>query len=68
MPWVKGSEKARAKYITVKEFANNYGMSLAQAYRVLAKEELEPAVIKTGTRGKKVNQDLAFNIMQQIFA
>ena len=68
MPWVKGSERARAKYITPKQFSEHYSISLPQTYKILAMPEMEEAVIKTGTRGKKVNQDLAFEIMQQIFA
>ena len=68
MPWVKGSEKARVKYVTVKEFQEQYSLSKPQAYKILAMPEMQEAVIKTGTRSKKVNLDRAFQIMQQIFA
>lgn len=68
MPATKLQEKARIKYITVKDFANQYGMSRSHAYRILAKPEMQEAIIKTGIKGKKVNLDRAFEIMQQIYS
>ena len=60
-------ERARAKYVTVKEFQEQYSLSQAQAYKILSLPELKEAVIKTGPKNKKVNLDRAFEIMQQIF-
>ncbi len=68
MAWTKLNEKPRAKYVTVKEFAKQYSMSKAQAYKVLAMPEMQEAVIKTGEKSKRVNLDRAFEIMQQVFA
>lgn len=68
MPWVKGSEKARLKYVSVEAFAEQYDMSRAQAYKVLAMPEMQEAVIKIGEKSKRVNLDRAFEIMQQLFA
>ncbi|MCI8587591.1 MAG: hypothetical protein HFJ49_03140 [Clostridia bacterium] len=68
MPATKLQEKARIKYITVKDFQEQYSLSRAQAYRIIARPEMQEAVIKTGTRGKKVNLDRAFEIMQQIYS
>lgn len=67
MPATLLQQKARAKYVTVKEIQDQYSMSKAQAYKILAKKELEPAVIKTGEKSIRVNLDKAFEIMQQIF-
>lgn len=67
MPATLLQQKARAKYVTVKEFQNQYSISKAQAYKILAMKELEPAVIKTGEKSIRVNLDKAFEIMQQIF-
>lgn len=67
MPWTKLSEKARVKYVTVKEFQEQYSLSRPQAYKILAMPEMEEAVIKVGEKGKRVNLDRAFEIMQQIF-
>ena len=67
MPMTLLQEKARKKYISVKEFAQQYGMCRAQAYRILAMPEFEEAVIKIGTAGKKVDIDKAFDIMQKVF-
>ena len=67
MPWTKLSEKGRVKYVTVKEFQEQYSLSRPQAYKILAMPEMEEAVIKVGEKGKRVNLDRAFEIMQQIF-
>lgn len=67
MAMTKLQERARKKYITVKEFQNQYSLSKSQAYKILAKPELQEAVVKTGARSKKVDLDKAFEIMQQIF-
>ena len=68
MPATKLQQKARIKYITVKEFQEQYSLSRSQAYKILSMSEMEEAVVKTGTRNKKVNLDRAFEIMQQIFS
>ena len=67
MPMTKLQERARKKYVTVKEFQEQYSLSQAQAYKTLSLPELQEAVIKTGPKNKKVNLDRAFEIMQQIF-
>lgn len=67
MPYTKLQERARIKYVTVKEFQEQYSLSQAQAYKILSLPELQEAVIKTGPKNKKVNLDRAFEIMQQIF-
>lgn len=67
MPYTRLQEKARAKYITPKEFQEQYSLSKAQAYKLLAMPEMQEAIIKTGEKSKKVNLDRAFEIMQQLF-
>lgn len=67
MPMTRLQEKARKKYVTVKEFQEQYSLSRPQAYRILAMPEMEDAIMKTGKRSKKVDIDRAFEIMQQIF-
>ena len=67
MPMTRLQEKARAKYIAVKEFQEQYSLSRSQAYKIVAMPEMKEAVIKSGTRGKKINLDKAFEIMQKIF-
>lgn len=67
MPMTLLQEKARTKYITVKEFQQQYSLSRSQAYKIVAMPEMKEAVIKSGTRGKKINLDKAFEIMQKIF-
>lgn len=68
MPMTKLQEKARKKYITVKEFQNQYSLSKSQAYKILARPEMQEAKIKTGEKLIRINLDRAFEIMQQIFS
>ena len=67
MPHTRLSQKSRAKYVTVKEFQNQYSLSQAQAYRILAMNEMQEAVMRAGEKSIRVNLDLAFEIMQKIF-
>ena len=46
MPMTKLQEKARAKYVTPKEFGEQYSISKAQVYNLLKKPEIQEAVIK----------------------
>lgn len=68
MPMTLLQQKARKKYITVKEFAEQYSLSKAQAYRILSMPEFEEATIKVGTAGKRIDLDRAFELMQQVFS
>ena len=67
MPMTKLQQRARIKYVTVKEFQEQYSLSKAQSYNILNKPEMLEAVIKIGEKGIRVNLDKAFEIMQQIF-
>lgn len=67
MPATKLQEKARKKYVTVNEFRNQYSLSKPQAYKILAMPEMKEAIMKVGKKGKRVDLDLAFEIMQKIF-
>lgn len=67
MPYTRLQEKSRVKYVTPKEFQEQYSLSKAQAYKLLAMPEMQEAIIKTGEKSKRVNLDRAFEIMQQLF-
>lgn len=67
MPMTKLQQKARIKYVTPKEFADQYSISKAQVYNILKRPEMEEAIIKIGEKGIRINLDRAFEIMQQIF-
>lgn len=67
MPTTKLQEKARKKYVSVKDFQEQYSLSRAQAYRILARPEMEEVKIKAGERLIRIDLDRAFEIMQQIF-
>ena len=67
MPATRLQERARTKYVTPKEFQEQYSLSKGQTYKILNLPEMEEAVMKIGDKGKRVNLDLAFEIMQKIF-
>lgn len=68
MPATKLQEKARSKYVTPKQFMEQYSLSKSQAYKILARPEMQEAKIKTGEKQTRINLDRAFEIMQQIFS
>lgn len=67
MPYTKLQEKARKKYVTVKEFQEQYSLSKAQAYRILSMPEMQEAIAKMGSKCIRIDLDRAFEITQQIF-
>lgn len=67
MPKTRLQEKARIKYVTAKEFQQQYSLSKAQTYRILSRPEMQEAIIKVGNKAIRINLDRAFEIMQQIF-
>jgi hypothetical protein len=68
MPMTRLQERARKKYVTVKEFQNQYSLSRAQAYKILARPEFDEAKIKAGERSIRIDLDRVFEIMQQIYS
>lgn len=67
MPATKLQEKARKKYITVKEFKERFSLSKSQAYKILAMSEMQEAKCKMGKSCIRIDLDMAFEILQQIF-
>ena len=67
MPMTRLQERARKKYVTVKEFQQQYSLSKTQTYKILARPEMEEAKIKVGEKAMRIDLDRAFEIMQQIF-
>ena len=68
MAYTKLQERVRIKYVTPKEFMEQYHLSKSQAYKILARPEMQEAKIKTGEKLIRINLDRAFEIMQQIFS
>ena len=67
MPATKLQERARKKYVTVKDFQKQYSLSKTQAYTMLQRPEFEEVKIKVGTKAIRIDLDKAFEIMAQIF-
>lgn len=67
MPMTKLQERARKKYISPKEFGEQFSISKAQVYKILGRPEMQEAIIKMGTGCIRIDIDRAFEITQQIF-
>lgn len=67
MPMTRLQERARKKYVTVKEFSKQFSLSQSQTYKILRRPEMEEAIIKMGTGCIRIDIDMAFEIAQQIF-
>lgn len=67
MPATKLQERARKKYVTVKDFMEQYSLSKSQAYSMLKQPEFAEAIIKTGSKTIRLDLDRAFEIMTQIY-
>lgn len=59
--------RSRSKYISVKQFAEQYSMSKQAVYKIIKNSYFEDAVMKIGTRGVRVKQDLLFDLMQKYY-
>ena len=67
MPMTIQQERARKKYITPKDCGEQFSISKAQVYKILARPEMQEAIIKMGTGCIRIDIDRAFEITQQIF-
>lgn len=59
--------KSRTKYITPKEFAEQYCLSKAQTYKMLAMPIFKEAVFRPCEKLIRIDQDRAYEIMKQRF-
>lgn len=59
--------KSRAKYITPKDLAEQYSISLQQAYKLLTMPIFKEAIFKPSEKCIRVNQDKAYEIMEKYF-
>ena len=55
------------KYVGVQEFINQYSLSKANAYRILARPEMKEAIFKVGERAIRIEINKAHDIMKQLF-
>lgn len=67
MPWVKGSEKQKAKWVTVKDFAKHFSLPRSSAYAILKRIEMKDAIRYLGEKTIRVNLPLADEILKQLF-
>lgn len=59
--------KSRAKYITPKELAEQYSLSKAQVYKLLAMPIFKEAVHRPSEKLIRINQDLIYDLMNKYF-
>ena len=67
MPWVKGSEKLKAKWVDVNKFAEEFDLKKTKAYELVKLPEMQEAVRRFGERTIRVNLPLADEILRKIF-
>lgn len=67
MPMTIQQQRARKKYVKVKDFQEQYSLSKSQVYKLLAMPEMKEAIIKMGTGCIRIDLDKAFDITQKIF-
>ena len=67
MPWVKGSETIRAKWVDMNKFKEEYGLKTTKAYELVKLPEMQEAVRRFGERTLRVNLPLADEILKKIF-
>ena len=67
MPWVKGSETIRAKWVDMNKFKEEYGLKTTKAYELVKLPEMQEAVRRFGERTIRVNLPLADEILKKIF-
>ena len=59
--------RSRAKYVKPSDLMEQFSVSKAQIYRILARPEMAEAIIKMGDSAIRVNLDKFFEISQQIY-
>ncbi len=60
--------KSRRRFVKVKTFAEQFDMSDKTVYQMIKNPIFEPAIIKIGEKGIRLDQDKAFEIMQQYYS
>lgn len=66
-PYTKLQSQARKKYVTVKEFQEQYSLSKTKAYQLIHLEEMQPAVMNFGEGTIRIDLDLAFEIITKLY-
>lgn len=59
--------RSRRRFVKVKTFAEQYDMSDKTVYQMIKNPIFEPAIMKIGEKGVRVDQDMMFEIMQQYY-
>ena len=67
MPWTKGDEKPRAKWVKVKDFQEYFDLPKSTAYRLMKLPEMRGAVRRLGERTIRVNLPLADEILRKLY-
>ncbi len=67
MPWTKLSEKQKANWVDVKNFAKEFDLKTTKAYELVKMPEMQEAVRRFGERTIRVNLPLADEILKRIF-
>jgi len=67
MPWVKGSETPKAKWVDMNKFREVFDLKKTKAYELVKLPEMQDAVRRFGERTIRVNLPLADEILKKIY-
>lgn len=59
--------KKRTRYTTAKELSEELVTSVQQIYRILKRPEMKDAIVKLGEKSVRVNKDMFYQILEQIY-
>jgi hypothetical protein len=59
--------KKRTRYTTAKELAEELVTSVQQIYRILKRPEMKDAIVKLGEKSVRVNKEMFYQILEQIY-
>jgi predicted DNA-binding transcriptional regulator YafY len=59
--------KKRTRYTTAKELADELVTSVQQIYRILKRPEMKDAIVKLGEKSVRVNKEMFYQILEQIY-
>lgn len=65
MPWTKGDSKPRAKWVSVKHFAEYLDVSKSAVYQIIKLPEMRDAVRHIGPKGIRINMPLVDEILKK---
>ena len=65
MPWTKGNNEPKSKWVDMNKFMNEFDLKKTKAYELVKLPEMKEAVRRFGERTIRVNLPLADEILKK---